>query len=80
MNLFNNERGSSQKLLVDSHRSSSNAEQTIQRVDSHHLSLNSEQAIRRYSASDTLPTPRPLVTKTDVLNYSKNPCNGYVSN
>ena len=55
MTSFNNERDSSQNLLVDSHHSSSNTEQTFQ----------------RYSASDTLPTSLPLVTKPEGISFSK---------
>ena len=39
---FNNIRGSSQNLLVDSNHTSSNADQNIQCVDSHHSSSNTE--------------------------------------
>ena len=70
---FNNERLSSQNLLVDSHHISSNAEHNIQRVESHHSSSNAEQTIQTYPASATLLTSKPLVTKPD------DPCNGYVS-
>ena len=50
MTSFNNIRGYSQNVLVDSHHISSNAEQNIQRVDSHHSSSNAEQTIQCYSA------------------------------
>ena len=76
---FNNGRNSSQDFLVDSHHTSSNAEHYIQIIDPHHSSSTTKQIIQRYSASTTLPTLRPLVTKVDGLNYPKNPCNGYVS-
>ena len=66
-------------LPVDSHQKNSNTEQIIQRADSHHLGSNTEQTIQRCSASNTLTTSRPLVTKPNGLIYLKNPCNEYIS-
>ena len=80
MTSCNSGQGSSRNLMIDCHDTSSNTKQHIQRVDSHHSSSNAEQTIQFYSASDTLHTSRPLVTKRDGINYSGNLCNGYVSN
>ena len=48
-------------------------------VDSHHSSSNTEQTIQRYSASNVFNTSQSLVTKQDVIKYPNTPCNGYVS-
>lgn len=63
MTTFNNGRGIFHTLLLDSHYSSSNTEQTIQ----------------SYSTSDVLSTSIILVTKPDGINYPNYPCNIYVS-
>ena len=80
MTSSNSGRGSSRNLMIDCHDTSSNTKQNIQRVDSHHSSSNAEQTIQFHSASDTLHTSRPLVTKLDGINYPENPCNRYISN
>ena len=81
MTAFNNERDSSQNMPIDYHETNSDTdtEQIIQRADSHHSGPNTEQTLHRYSASNTLPTSRCIVTKPNDLTYPKNPCNGYVS-
>ena len=53
MTTFNNGHDTFQHFLVNSHHSSSNAEQTIQ----------------RYSNFDSLPTSRTLAAKLDGINY-----------